>query len=162
MKTASVFLALILAAAGATGCDVRVNDKGDIDVDINEGGRAEDESTRSYPLSKGGRIDLVLHFKQPDAGLRRQLMERWHEDIRRSIDLGTAVNSTEGYSFAEIEELKNLLVMHCMDSGVWDWKWALKQFDVNRSELSTRPKRAVGFGLGGRNGSASGEEEIPF
>jgi DUF4097 and DUF4098 domain-containing protein YvlB len=58
MKTASVFLALILAAAGATGCDVRVNDKGDIDVDINEGGRAEDESTHSYPLSKGGRIDL--------------------------------------------------------------------------------------------------------
>jgi DUF4097 and DUF4098 domain-containing protein YvlB len=58
MKTASVFLALILAAAGAVGCDVRVNDKGGVSLDINEGGRAEDESTQTYPLSKGGRIDL--------------------------------------------------------------------------------------------------------
>lgn len=58
MKTTAVALALFLAAWGAAGCDVRVNDKGDIDVDINEGGRAEDESTHTYPLSKGGRIDL--------------------------------------------------------------------------------------------------------
>ena len=57
MKTASLLLALILAAAGATACDVRVNDNG-VSLDINEGGRAEDESTHSYPLSKGGRIDL--------------------------------------------------------------------------------------------------------
>jgi hypothetical protein len=42
----------------AAGCDVRVSDKGGVSLDINEGGRAEDESTQSYPLSKGGRIDL--------------------------------------------------------------------------------------------------------
>ena len=58
MKTRSVALALFLAVWGTAGCDVRVNDKGDIDVDINEGGRAEDESTHTYPLSKGGRIEL--------------------------------------------------------------------------------------------------------
>src|SRR5215510_12562767 len=97
-------------------------------------------------FKRPGRIDLVLNFKPPDERLRRQLIERWHEDIRGHINVDLAVTSTEGFSFAEIEELKNLLVMRCMDSGEWDWDWALKQFDVNRSELSSRPRRHVGFG----------------
>jgi putative adhesin len=62
MKTTFVS-ALILAALGAAGCDVRVNDKG-VSIDINEGGRAEDESTQSYPLSKGGRIELEANNGQ--------------------------------------------------------------------------------------------------
>src|SRR5262249_56030418 len=33
-------------------------------------------------FKRPGRLDLVLHFKLPDARLRRQLMERWHEDVR--------------------------------------------------------------------------------
>jgi hypothetical protein len=97
-------------------------------------------------FKRPGRIDLVLHFKKPDARLRRALMERWHEDIRGRLDLDEAVASTDGYSFAEIEELRNLLVMHFMDTATWDWDWALAQFDVNRSELTSRPRRQVGFG----------------
>ena len=91
MKTASVFLALILAAAGATGCDVRVNDNG-VSVDINEGGRAEDESTQSYPLSKGGRIDLETNNGQVElvraAGtavevhVRRQVRAKTDEEAK--------------------------------------------------------------------------------
>ena len=45
-----------------------------------------------------------------------------------------------------IEELKNLLVMHFMEMETWDWSWALKQFDINRHELNSRPRRHVGFG----------------
>jgi hypothetical protein len=97
-------------------------------------------------FKRPGRLDVVLHFQSPDAALRRRLMERWHPDIRAHLDTERAVASTDGYSFAEIEELKNLLVMHFMESGAWDWGWALKQFDVNRSELTARPKRRVGFG----------------
>src|SRR5262249_15245798 len=108
-------------------------------------------------FKRPGRIDLVLHFKPPDAELRRQLIARWHADICGNLDLASAVSSTEGFSFAEIEELKNLLVMRYMDSGGWDWGWALKQFDINRSELGSRPKRHVGFGARRGNG-----EEIPF
>jgi hypothetical protein len=54
------FLAIgaLLASVGAAGCDVRVNDQGGVSVDVSEGGRAEDESTRMYPLGKGGRIEL--------------------------------------------------------------------------------------------------------
>jgi hypothetical protein len=97
-------------------------------------------------FKRPGRLDLVLHFKAPDAGLRRQLVQRWHKDIRDNLDMDVAVESTAGYSFAEVEELKNLLVMHYMDAGRWDWGWALRQFDVNRNELSSRPPRHVGFG----------------
>jgi hypothetical protein len=96
-------------------------------------------------FKRPGRLDVVLHFRSPDAGLRRQLMERWHPEVRGHIDVEAAVDSTDGYTFAEIEELKNLLVMHFMDAEVWDWSWALHQFDVNRNELSARPHRHVGF-----------------
>jgi DUF4097 and DUF4098 domain-containing protein YvlB len=61
MKTACVSLALFLTALAAAGCDVRVNDKGQIDVDVNEGGRAEDESTRTYPLAKNGQLELETY-----------------------------------------------------------------------------------------------------
>jgi len=32
-----------------------------------------------------------------------------------------------------------------MDIGAWDWGWSLKQFDINRNELSSQPNRHVGF-----------------
>jgi cell division protease FtsH len=112
-------------------------------------------------FKRPGRLDVVLHFKAPDADLRRLLLERWHEDIRSHLDVESVVASTDGYSFAEIEELKNLLVMHFMDSGTWNWNWALKQFDINRNELSSRPTRHVGFGNHAGRGLGR-DEDIPF
>jgi cell division protease FtsH len=97
-------------------------------------------------FKRPGRLDLVLGFRAPDAELRRRLIQRWHTDITAAIDIEEAVRSTEGYSFAEVEELRNLLVMHFMDSERWDWNWALKQFAINRQELTCRPTRSVGFG----------------
>jgi cell division protease FtsH len=97
-------------------------------------------------FKRPGRLDLVLHFQPPDAAMRRRLVERWHAEIRAHLDEGEMVASTAGFSFAEIEELKNLLIMRFMDSGNWDWPWALEQFDVNRKELTSRPARRVGFG----------------
>jgi AAA+ superfamily predicted ATPase len=112
-------------------------------------------------FKRPGRLDLVLHFKPPEAELRRQLLERWHPEIRAALDLDTAVRSTESFSFAEIEELKNLLVMHYMDAQAWDWNWALKQFAINRSELTSRPQRHVGFG--NNAGRPFGKnEDVPF
>jgi hypothetical protein len=107
-------------------------------------------------FKRPGRLDLVLHFKSPDAGLRRRLVEGWHDDIRQHLDVEAAVDSTEGYSFAEIEELKNLLIMNYMDTGTWDWDWALEQFDINRKELATRRRRRVGFGQVDSSLSATG------
>jgi cell division protease FtsH len=106
-------------------------------------------------FKRPGRLDVVLNFEPPAAELRQLLMERWHADIRASLDLEEFLDSTEGYSFAEIEELKNLLVMHFMDTNAWDWEWALRQFAINRRELSQRPSRHVGFGN-------HHQDELPF
>ena len=97
-------------------------------------------------FKRPGRLDVILHFQAPDADLRRQLMENWHSEIRTNIDVDEAVATTEGKSFAELEELKNLLVLHFMDSADWDWEWAVKQFSINRQELGMQSDRHVGFG----------------
>ena len=97
-------------------------------------------------FKRPGRLDIVLHFEPPTAELRRQLLGRWHDDIRKALDLDAAVAATEGYSFAEIEELKNLLILRFMESRQWDWLWALEQFDLNRRELAAQSPRRVGFG----------------
>jgi hypothetical protein len=96
-------------------------------------------------FKRPGRIDVALQLKPPDADLRRQLVQGWHEDIRAHLDLEAVVASTEGHSFAEIEELKNLLIMRFMEAEVWDWGWVLEQFRVNREDLAHRQTRVTGF-----------------
>lgn len=108
-------------------------------------------------FKRPGRLDVVLNFRAPDADLRRRLIQRWHADVVSSIDVEAAVASTEGYSFAEVEELRNLLVMHFMDAEKWDWHWAMKQFAINRSELTGKPQRHVGFTTN-HHGKPRGEE----
>jgi hypothetical protein len=109
--------------------------------------------TTNCPLSlidpafkRPGRIDLVLHFDLPTAELRRALIDRWHADIREAIDVDAAVADTDGFSFAEIEEVKNLLILRYVDVRAWDWPWALHQFRENRQELA-KEARHVGFTL---------------
>jgi hypothetical protein len=92
-----------------------------------------------------GRIDLLLHVPPPDAGLRRRLMDRWHPDVRAAVDLGRAVRDTDGMSYAEVEEVKNLLVLRFVDTNAWDWAWAVDQFRANRSGLAGRRERPLGF-----------------
>jgi hypothetical protein len=95
-------------------------------------------------FKRPGRIDVVLHFGPPAAGMRRRLMERWHADIRAAIDLERAVRSTDGLSFAEIEEVKNLLVLNFTDCNRWDWAWAMEAFAANRADFAAQ-RRRVGF-----------------
>lgn len=118
-------------------------------IDVHEG--VAYVFTTNCPLSlidpafkRPGRIDLVVHFELPDAALRRALIDRWHGDVRGGIDPDAAVGATEGFSFAEVEEVKNLLILRYLDSKAWDWDWAMNQFRENRAELATR-ERHVGF-----------------
>jgi cell division protease FtsH len=112
-------------------------------------------------FKRPGRLDVVLNFQNPDRALRGQLFARWHEHIRRHVNPDVMAESTEGYSFAEIEELKNLVIMRFMETGHWEWDWALDQFDVNRAELTARQDRRLGFGQNERILS-SDEDDIPF
>ena len=97
-------------------------------------------------FKRPGRIDVVLHLEPPDAPLRRELVTRWHADVRAGIDAEHAVAQTAGYSFAEVEEVKNLLILLYLNDGKWDWDRAMEQFRDNRQELASRKSRAVGFG----------------
>ncbi|MBM3980094.1 MAG: ATP-binding protein [Planctomycetes bacterium] len=106
-------------------------------------------------FKRPGRIDLVLYFTLPDATLRRRLMDRWHADVRAGIDLDAAVRQTEAYSFAEVEELKNLLILRYIDTARWEWDWAMDQFRENRSDLAEQ-RRQVGFAPLAAGASANG------
>ncbi|MBM4070542.1 MAG: ATP-binding protein [Planctomycetes bacterium] len=98
-------------------------------------------------FKRPGRIDVALDFQPPTPELRMRLLMRWHADIRAGIDLDLAVEDTAGYSFAEMEELRNLLIMRCAETDKWDWGWALDQFAENREDLQTRIRSALGFSL---------------
>jgi cell division protease FtsH len=101
-------------------------------------------------FKRPGRIDLALQFEPPEADLRRQLIGRWHAEIRAAIDIDRAVFTTAGMSFAEIEELKNLLILGHLDDGVWNWDRAMRQWKYNRHDLTGSRGRAIGFHCNGQ------------
>jgi hypothetical protein len=113
-------------------------------------------------FKRPGRLDLVLHFGPPDGALRRELINSWHPDIRDGIDINAAVADTAGYSFAEVEELKNLLIMRFLDVQEWDWKWSMHQFAINRDELAAKHRRQVGFYSVGTEEDGHRNGEVPF
>ncbi|QVL31557.1 ATP-binding protein [Telmatocola sphagniphila] len=100
-----------------------------------------------------GRIDIVLMFQKPNESLRRRLLDRWHAEIRGNLDISTFLKDTAEMSFAEIEELKNLLVLHYIDSNEWNWGWAIRQFRSNREEFNAKPRGPLGYfaALNGHN-----------
>lgn len=104
-------------------------------------------------FKRPGRIDAILHLPKPDAALRRELVGRWHADIRAAVDPERVVADTEDRSFAEVEELKNLLIVRYTEVEAWDWEWAKAQFAEQRKDLANPPPRA-GF-LAALNGSVN-------
>jgi SpoVK/Ycf46/Vps4 family AAA+-type ATPase len=90
-----------------------------------------------------GRIDLVLEFRRPDGNLRRQFIEKsWHAEILAAIDVDEAVAQSDGLSFAELDELKRLLVLWQLETHRWDWSRVWAEFRRGRSES---PRSAIGF-----------------
>jgi hypothetical protein len=104
-------------------------------------------------FKRPGRLDVALVFAKPDAALRRRLADRWHAELRAALDLEQIVRDTDGHSFAEIEELKNLLVLGFIDTTEWNWTWAKRQFDLNRQNKKSKTS-PLGFMPQSRNGNA--------
>ena len=91
-----------------------------------------------------GRIDLFVQFLRPDAELRRRFVaERWHADIAAAIDLDEVVRVTDGLSFAEMDEVKKLLVLRFLEAGTWDWDSAWSAY--GESHGGGKPARRIGF-----------------
>lgn len=97
-----------------------------------------------FALRRPGRIDVVLAFPRPTAALRRRLIvERWHEDIRAALDVDRAVDDTDGLSFAEIEEVRKLLVLRFVETDRWDWQAAIEGIRARGRDV--RPRQKIGF-----------------
>jgi hypothetical protein len=109
-----------------------------------------------------GRIDQIIHFPRPDAPLRRRLIEEhWPKEIVENIPVAEVVENTEGKCFAEVEELKKLLVMRFLDTRAWDWPWAWESFEHRMEE--SEPRRPIGFTRGpSKNGHPSLSDDVPF
>lgn len=95
-------------------------------------------------IRRPGRVDVILTFGPPSANLRHALITtRWHVDLQSQLPIERVVQQTEGMSFAEIEELKKLLVLQLIDLGRCDWEQAYKDFHAGRAD--NRPKSILGF-----------------
>jgi hypothetical protein len=90
-----------------------------------------------------GRIDIVFEFPNPDAELRKVFVERWHADIRAAVNPDQVVADTADASFAELEQLRRLLVSRFLAEGTWDWAWARDAFLERREE--SRSVGRIGF-----------------
>jgi cell division protease FtsH len=91
-----------------------------------------------------GRVDLVVEFNRPTADLRREYLQtRWHDDIKSAVDIDDAVKKTESFSYAEIEEIRKLMVLHFMDRQEWSWESAWTIYQANRPKVSSNS--GIGF-----------------
>ncbi len=95
-----------------------------------------------------GRIDRIIHFRKPEPDLRKRLIvEHWPSEIVEAIPVDEVVANTEDCCFAEVEEIKKLLVMRFLDTRAWDWEWALESFKERTKD--TDPHRTIGFRTNG-------------
>lgn len=95
-------------------------------------------------VRRPGRIDVFLRFPKPDAELRRQfIQQQWPNEALLTMDLDEAVSDSEDLSFAELGEIKKLMVLNYLESGGWNWPTACREL---RERLAANsPARILGF-----------------
>lgn len=92
-----------------------------------------------------GRIDKVVTFNNPTENLRRELVLSWPKEILNNIDVNACVKKSEGFSFAELEAVRTLLVTNkILGSDEWDLENALKEYHSRQKE---NVKSGMGFGF---------------
>jgi len=87
-----------------------------------------------------GRIDRAFNFESPTDDLRSLVINTyWHPDILKEINVNDLVKETNGISFADLEEIKTLLVQGFIFNKKWDLNIAINDFrcrkDTNKEEL---------------------------
>ena len=101
-------------------------------------------------FTRPGRIDNIITLEKPEAHLRRKLVTTvWPQEIVDAIDVDYLVDSTDGFSFAEVEAIRTYLVTwRIVCNGEWDLDRALDEFAARKKEsrkkmgfLNEKPKR---------------------
>jgi len=84
-------------------------------------------------FKRPGRIDRVFEFTTPNIDLRKQLINTWHAEILAKIDAGEVAHRTEGYSFAEVNAIKDMLVTNKLfGDETWNLDKAMELFNENK------------------------------
>lgn len=86
-----------------------------------------------------GRIDAILEFKPPDLDLRNQFIASWHPSILAGIDARAAARAMPKFSYAEMDEVRELIIMSIGDDGAvrpGALDAALAKFKANRAEFT--------------------------
>jgi cell division protease FtsH len=91
-------------------------------------------------IRRPGRLDFILTFRPPPPALRQDLLTtRWHPEVLDQLTVDQVVRETEGLSFAELEELKKLLVLQWVEERRCDWRRAWRDFHSGRGDYKPRP-----------------------
>jgi hypothetical protein len=94
-------------------------------------------------FTRPGRIDKIVTLDKPDESMRRQLVDTWPEEIRDHIDVDVCIESSNGYSFAELEAIRTFLVTNkILGDDTWNLDSAFEEYDSRKDE---NEKRGVGF-----------------
>ncbi len=67
-------------------------------------------------LKRPGRFDRVVQFRNPDAALRREYYRRL-SPVLKGDNFGTAIEQTEGFSFAQLRETYILGAQSAFEHG---------------------------------------------
>jgi len=92
-----------------------------------------------------GRIDLKLTFKKPSKTLRKRFIETlFHKDILSQIDISDTIEKSDGYTYAELEEIRKLMALDLIDEKKINMTKTFETFALHRKEFEEEAK--LGFG----------------
>jgi cell division protease FtsH len=95
-------------------------------------------------FKRPGRIDKVFSFEKPNMEMRRKLFGTWPSDMIETIDPVHFLESTEGFSFAECEAIRNIMVTNfIVEEQPWDFDAAVQEYHERTGESFNRTR--VGF-----------------
>lgn len=101
-----------------------------------------------------GRIDVVLEIPKPTAELRKQFIETlWHSEILEHLaeddNMDYLMRECEELSFAEMDNIKSILVSQHVFNGGWNVKQAIEIMKAGRGEVEyiapNKKKGKAGF-----------------
>jgi hypothetical protein len=102
-----------------------------------------------------GRVDKCFSFDNPNTELRKKFINTWNQNILDGIDVPEFINRSEGFSFADMDLVKQVLVSNFLSSGKWDMSVAIGEFE-SRCSVESHRKTGIGF-----DNLKSAEESIP-
>lgn len=96
----------------------------------------EDLSKMDAAFLRPGRIDAVMTFSPPTAELRHRIINTWHKDAIVHIDVEKLVRQTEGWSGAEINAIRDFMILHYYEKGEWNLSHAINQTIEARPDIA--------------------------